>query len=125
MRVRALALLRRDCAAALGIKEAIVSRERSRIESPYEMMSDPGTMPLRAQVARMRSIHRAEHAEMAERTRIARATFVQQIRAEVTERIMPEVAQLRATFRAEHADMSERTRIARQVFVNQISAWVG
>ena len=82
-------------------------------------------MPLRAQVARMRSQHRAQHAEMAERQRIARAAFVQQVHAEVTQRIMPEVAQLRATFRVEHAEMADRTRIARAAFCHQIRAWVG
>jgi hypothetical protein len=70
-------------------------------------------------------MHRAQHAEMAERTRIARAAFVQQIHAEVTQRIMPEVAHLRAEFRVEHAQMAERTRIARAEFCNQIRAWVG
>ena len=102
-----------------------MSREGNRNDPLSEMMSDPVSMPLRAQVARMRAIHRAEHAEMAERTRIARASFVQQIHTDVNQRIMPEVAQLRAQFRAEHAEMAERTRIARQVFVNQIRAWVG
>ena len=59
-----------------------MSREGNRNEALSEMMmSDPVSMPLRAQVARMRSIHRAEHAEMAERTRIARQVFVNQIRA--------------------------------------------
>ena len=82
-------------------------------------------IPLRAQVARLRSQHRAQHAEMAERTRVARASFVNQIHAEVTQRIMPEVAQLRASFRVEHAEMAERARAARASFCQHIRAWVG
>ncbi len=90
-----------------------------------EPVSDPFYLPLRAQVARLRASNRVQHAEMAERTRNARATFVSQIHADVTQRIMPQVAQMRAEFRLEHADMAERARNARQVFVNQIRAWVG
>ena len=86
---------------------------------------EPVQLPLRAQVARMRSIHRAEHAEMAERTRIERASFVQQIHADVTQRIMRNAAQFRADCRVEHAEMAERTRVARAAFCQQIRAWVG
>lgn len=94
-------------------------------DSTIYVLTEPGAMPLRARVARMRSIHRAELAEMAERTRLERQAFVQQIHTDITQRLMPEVAELRAAFRAEHQEMSERTRLERQAFVNSVRAWVG
>ena len=94
-------------------------------DSTIYVLNNPAAMPLRAQVARMRSIHRAELAEMAERTRLERQAFVQQVHTDITQRLMPEVAELRAAFRAEHQEMSERTRLERQAFVNSVRAWVG
>lgn len=85
----------------------------------------PVHVPLRKQVAAMRKTHRAELDEMAERTRIERQSFVQEIHREVTQRIQPAVAELRAGFRAEHAEMAERTRVERDKFVKSIRAWVG
>ena len=85
----------------------------------------PEHTSLRGQVAQMRATHRAELAEMAEQTRLERAAFVQQIHADVTQRIIPAAEQRRAEFRAEHAEMAERTRLDRQQFLSQIRAWVG
>ena len=97
----------------------------TKLEAPMTPPVQVHQTSLRAEVAYLRSLHRTQHAEMAERTRVQRASFVQQIHTDVTQRIMPEVAELRAGFRAEHAEMAEQTRLARQQVVNQIRAWVG
>lgn len=89
------------------------------------LAAEPVFTTLRGQVAKLRATHRAELDEMAERTRIERAAFVQHIHTEVTKRIAPAVAQLLADIRAERAQMAARTQKERQQFVEQVRAWVG
>lgn len=93
--------------------------------SAARALETPAHVPLRAQVAAMRKAHRMELDEMAERTRIERQKFVENIHREVTERIQPAVAELLAGIRAEQAEMAERSRSERSNFVKSIRAWVG
>lgn len=99
-------------------------RHAKKVHALVEAVEAP-TKSLREKVAALRARHRAELAEMAESTQRARAEFVREIQADVSQRIVPEVQALLADIRTEHAAMAERGQRARAQFVRSVRAWVG